>query len=192
MGTGPRWDLAVAACVASSVSKRLAPFCERIECAGSIRRGKADVGDVELVYVPRVRCLSDGLFGDEAHLINEANVEIARLVDEGWLRPRLNKRGGTAWGAKNKLAVDVISGIPVDLFETTPEAWFNYLVCRTGPAKVNIEIAARAKERGWQWNPYGPGFSRLADGQQAAMGSERAVFEFVGLPYLEPPERGSG
>ena len=36
------------------------------------------------------------------------------------------------------------SGIPVDFFATTEEAWFNYLVCRTGPAELNTRIASAA------------------------------------------------
>jgi DNA polymerase/3'-5' exonuclease PolX len=30
------------------------PRCERIEIAGSLRRGKPNVGDIEIFYVPRI------------------------------------------------------------------------------------------------------------------------------------------
>jgi len=190
MGEGKRWDWAEAAKVAQELVGRLMPFCQRIKIAGSLRRGKPDVGDVEIVFVPAVTLKPGGLFGDDVLQINEANVEISRLVDEGVLAPRLNKKGGTAWGAKNKLAVHVASGIPVDLFETTEAAWWNYLVCRTGPAESNMRIASKAKAMGWRWNPYGEGFTRLADGFVHAVGSEAEVFAFVGLPFLSPEERG--
>ena len=38
--------------IAEGVKAKLAPHCERIEIAGSIRRGKPVVGDIEIVCVP--------------------------------------------------------------------------------------------------------------------------------------------
>lgn len=48
--------------VAYFLGDMLAPYCWDIEVAGSIRRGKAEVGDVELVYVPLMVSEPDGLF----------------------------------------------------------------------------------------------------------------------------------
>ena len=110
------------------------------------------------------------------------------MLDDGTLAKRQSKIGGTAWGDKNKLAVHR-SGMPVDLFRTVPESWWNYLVCRTGPADSNTRIATEAQRRGYRWNPYGIGYTKLADGTVTAMDSEAAVFAFVGLPYAEPWER---
>ena len=82
----------------------------------------------------------------------------------------------------------VPSGIPVDLFATTEACWFNYLVCRTGGADNNLAICFAAQRAGWKWTPYGPGFTR-GSGEVHLVRSEREVFEFVGLPYLEPEQR---
>jgi DNA polymerase/3'-5' exonuclease PolX len=82
----------------------------------------------------------------------------------------------------------VASGIPADLFAATRENWWNYLVCRTGPADSNMRICMGAQARGWKWNPYGAGFSD-PEGNVRVMDSERAVFDFVGLPYREPEAR---
>lgn len=46
------------------------------------------------------------------------------------------------WGEKNKLAVHVRTGIPVDFFAATEANWWNYLVCRTGGEQNNIAIAS--------------------------------------------------
>ena len=35
--------------IAEKTKAQLAPYCERIEIAGSIRRKKPDVGDIEIV-----------------------------------------------------------------------------------------------------------------------------------------------
>jgi DNA polymerase/3'-5' exonuclease PolX len=48
--------------IADRVRDLLAPHCDRIEIAGSIRRQKADVGDIEIVAIPKT--VTDGdLFG---------------------------------------------------------------------------------------------------------------------------------
>ncbi len=39
--------------IAEKVKAQLAPHCERIEIAGSIRRKKPDVGDIEIVAIPK-------------------------------------------------------------------------------------------------------------------------------------------
>ncbi len=174
--------------VAVIIQEYLRPACERIVIAGSLRRMKDDVGDIELLYIPKIM-ERPGLDMFEPDVINVADEAINALLADGLLRKRLNKNGGTAWGSMNKLAVDAITGIPVDLFLTTETAWFNYLVCRTGPADSNTEIASRAKAAGWKWNPYGEGFTRLADGKVMPMRSERQVFEFVGMAFCEPSGR---
>jgi DNA polymerase/3'-5' exonuclease PolX len=39
--------------LADCLVKAIAPYCERIEIAGSVRRKKADVKDIEIVAIPR-------------------------------------------------------------------------------------------------------------------------------------------
>lgn len=80
------------------------------------------------------------------------------------------------------------SRIPVDLFATTREAWFNYLVCRTGPAESNTAIANAAIAKGWKWHPYDSGFTDQ-EGNWVYVRAERDVFDLVGLPYHAPPDR---
>jgi DNA polymerase (family 10) len=182
-----RWPLLEAQIVAEALVQVLRPVCERIEIAGSVRRGKQDVGDVELLYVPRYEVRQLDLISSGP--VNLAAECIERLLAAELLGKRPSINGSTAWGEKNKLAVYLPTGIPVDLFATTPEAWCNYLVCRTGPADSNTRIATTARQKGWQWCPYDVGFRNLRTGQMHAVQSEAEVFEFVGLPYREPWQR---
>ncbi len=181
--------------VAEELVEALRPCCTRVEIAGSIRRGRPQVGDVEIVYVPSFAP------GERVDMFAPPEpVNMAEAMIQGWvsshvIRQRLNVEEHPTWGLKNKLAVHESSGIPVDLFSTTEDAWFNYLVCRTGGAENNTVIAAMAKSKGWKWNPYAEGFSRVDwDGKETGeksprMDSEEAVFAFVSLRYLTPSER---
>lgn len=173
-----RWPLEQAMGVAAELIGLLAPSCERIAVAGSVRRGRPTVGDIELVYISAT-VASPSLFGD----MTESKMEdaICRLLSDGVLARRRDRMFAVTWGAVNKLAVHEASGIPVDLFATTPGCWHNYMVCRTGPADSNLAIARAAMRRGWKWTPYGHGFED-ARGEVIVVKSEREVFDLLGLP----------
>ncbi|ODU24145.1 MAG: hypothetical protein ABS95_02225 [Verrucomicrobia bacterium SCN 57-15] len=165
---------------------------ERVIVAGSLRRRKKEVGDIEILYIPKKHYQHDveasDLFQSRARVRNLTDHSIVEMIKSGLIRPRENVLGRTTWGDKNKLAVHVASGIPVDLFATTESAWFNYLVCRTGSAENNIRISAAAQAKGWSWHPYALGFTNER-GNLVRVESEEDVFRLVGLPYLQPWER---
>lgn len=172
--------------IAKSLASDLAPYCLRIQVAGSLRRMKAEVGDIELVYIPRFKSVAVDLFITGEYKLTDWM--LSGMIARGLLAKRRNIRGNETWGPKNKLAIHVPSGIPVDLFSTTEECWFNYLVCRTGSADNNRRIASAAQARGWKWHPYGAGFTDQ-HGDLVPVHTEQDVFTLLGLPYLEPCER---
>ena len=186
-----KYPRAAAIAVAKELCDVLSPVCERLIVAGSLRRLKPSVGDVEILFVPRFETRCYDLI--ESRPFNLTEQAIAGLLCGGILDKRKSSNGTVAWGQKNKLAVHVESGIPVDLFSAGNENWWNYLVCRTGPAESNMRICNAAIAKGWKWTPYGPGFTKagggLSPGETYAVSSERDVFDFVGLPYLEPSQR---
>jgi len=162
--------------IAQEIVCWLTPACQRMVIAGSIRRRKLEVGDIELLCIPR--------FIDGTDQLDEM---IRTLVDQGQLDFRRNKLGSRVYGPKNKLMVHVSSGIGVDIFSTDVQCWPVALVARTGGEKTNKRIAMAAIRKGWRWHAYGSGFS-TSDGELVCK-SERDVFEFVGLPYFAPWER---
>ena len=165
----------------------LSSTCDRIEIAGSIRRRKLEVGDVEILYVPKRGYGDPDLFG-VCDPRPATDVAIEQLLRAGVFAKRKNSNGSEIWGEMNKLAVHVESGIPVDFFATSSDCWHNYLVCRTGPAELNLRIAVAAKERGLKWHPYGNGFT-TPSGKILKCDSEEAVFATAGMKYLSPEER---
>jgi DNA polymerase/3'-5' exonuclease PolX len=185
----PKVPAEIALRAAAEICRALKPVTKQLCVAGSLRRRRPFVRDIEIVYVSQVerRPNPQDMFSTvEVSLVDEviAAMEAAHILEK-----RENVNGSTTYGPKNKLMRHISSGIAVDFFATTTEAWANYLVCRTGPAESNIRIAAAAKRAGYKWNPYGSGFTSNLDGEVVVMKSEREVFEFVGLDYRKPEER---
>lgn len=189
MSDKPRFPNATGMRVAAELCRALKPACERLVVAGSLRRRRPTIGDVEILYISRTETRPDpaDLFRNvQVILVDEV---IATLENAGVLERRTNTKGSEMFGEKNKLMRHRATGLPVDLFATSEASWWNYLVCRTGPAESNTRIATLAREKGYQWGPYSPGFTHLGNGRITRMKSEEAVFQFVGIPYLPPDQR---
>ena len=181
-----KFSRAEALAVARELCQALKPYTDRLIVAGSLRRRKELVGDVEILYIPKSEERTIDFFAKtNVNLVDEV---LSSLLQKEVIRHRLNVNGSEMWGQKNKLAVHVATGIPVDFFSATPGNWCNYLVCRTGSAENNTRIASEAQAKGWKWHPYGEGFTDNY-GDPVPITSEKAVFELLNLTYLEPWER---
>jgi DNA polymerase (family 10) len=172
-------ELEKAKAIAEELKTRFEVGCERIEIAGSIRRQKPEVGDIELLVIPR--------YGGLLECVDCLNEAIVDLMVQEILGYRLNKLGSRVYGPKNKLMVHLPSGIGVDIFSTSEECWPVALVVRTGGKITNQRIAMAAIKKGWHLQAYGAGFTTPQG--DIICKSERDVFELVGLPYKEPWER---
>ena len=170
-------ELERAKAIAEQLKRLLEPACERIVIAGSIRRRKPEVGDIELLCIPKYVAGVDQL-----------DREIGALFIQRILGFRLNKLGSKVYGPKNKLLRHLESGIGVDIFSTSEECWPVALVVRTGGKITNQRIATAALRKGYRFHAYGSGFS--TPNGEIVCHSEREVFETAGLPYQEPWERG--
>lgn len=178
--------------VARELTAALRPLCEpdRFIFAGSLRRLKPEVGDIEIVYIPRIepRPDPDDLLG---------NVVPTNLFDEqlnAWLKAtviirRIGPLGGSAWGPSNKLAVHAASGIGIDFFAANQRNFWTLLVCRTGSMESNTRVASAAIKLGQTWNMYRGFEDRVTGDLLFVPESEEALFAHVRLPYLEPKDR---
>lgn len=167
----------------------LGNHCRRVVIAGSLRRRKETVKDIEILFVPKMIQVADpaDMFGGKL-TISAAEIAIGALLKGGIIKKRPNVKGGTTWGPENKLAIHVASGIPVDFFATDEDRFWNALFVRTGPLELNKSVAQRALDRGWQWHAYGDGFTR-GTREHFKVKGEHDVFRHVELPYQEPWER---
>jgi len=147
--------------IASEVITRLAPYCQRIEVAGSVRRQKPYPRDIDIVLIP-----SD---------LWKLTHEIAGL--------------GPVSLKGDKLKRVSYNGVQVDLYFATPETWATLLLIRTGSKESNIRLATLAKRKGWHLAASGDGLFN-EKGERIAGNSEESIFQAIGLPYQEPEERG--
>jgi DNA polymerase/3'-5' exonuclease PolX len=186
-----RLPLAVARSVAIELAGLLAPACVRIRIAGSIRREKADIGDIDLVCEPKIEREAAGLFGDqfiERDLLHDL---CCRLADAGTLERRRDKNGRPTWGPNLKRAV--YSGLSVDLQAVTdPTTWGAWYLIRTGPAEFNKAIVTPVWQggkmpAGFEWHS---GFQLHRYGGRVETPTEGDIFEALGYVYQEPSERG--
>lgn len=190
--TKARWAADFVRPVLDELLGLLGPFCERLEVAGSMRRQRPDVGDLELVAVPRMEPTRD-LFGQavpgrDRDLLGEY---LALMVAQHVLaiRPRSDgARGANGPRAKYLL----YRGIPVDLFVCLPPAQWGYIFAvRTGPAAFSKLLVTQRSARGLcpDGLHFADGALRDAIGQVIPTPEEADLFAALGIRYVEPSKR---
>lgn len=121
----------------------LAPACHSIAVAGSLRRNRPDVGDIEIVAVPRISSEQDGMFAtaDRNHLAEAVD----RLIEERVLasHPTDPKRG-----ERYSKLLHRGSGLQVDLFSATADTFGLIFLIRTGPASYSQRFVTDLRRRG--------------------------------------------
>lgn len=183
-----RIKLETAQKIAAELMDILSPHCERIEVAGSVRRKKPDVKDIELVIIPKVEVEFSGLFNDEENLF----YPIDRFIQaDDRFDYRLNKNGHRMYGDKNKLLIYHPApgvNIPVDIFAASKENFMMVKFVRTGGAENNLQVARKANSLGMNLRIY-ESFFEDKRGYKYIMNSEEQIYKFLDLPYLQPEER---
>lgn len=158
----------------------LADDCERIEIAGSVRRGKDVVGDLELLAIPKLVTTRSGE-------VNLLDLKLEELLDQGVLDYRLDKNGRRSFGKLNKFMVHRNSGMPVDLFIAGAENWGMALLVRTGPKAFNIKVMAHFRKQGMRGHAYGGVSDR--NGEEIICPDEEAVFNLLAIGFIPPQYR---
>lgn len=138
MSEGAKTPYSQALAKAQSLVELLSPACERIEIAGSLRRQKDQIGDIELVAIAR-RTPTLDLFGT----VTSSACEVAELLERENI-PRV-KQSRPVDGSK--LKGFEWEGMGVDLFLCTPETWALCLLIRTG-SKDYSQWFVTAREKG--------------------------------------------
>ena len=173
--------------VATEILDVLKPVTERIEICGSLRRGKPEVSDIEILYIPKIGLSNDDLFNPSPKDMTAAEIE--RMVESGLLSKRSNTRGSFTWGNLNKLSIHNASGIPVDLFcEPRQDDWWRSVVIRTGSADFNIRLITTAAKHGVKVHAYNTGLTDNV-GNPIVCKSEEDFFKICHMPWKLPYQR---
>lgn len=195
MSTATRIPLAQASRLAEQLYTDLAPWCARLEVAGSIRRGAPTVGDLELVAIPKLAPQRD-LFGEvSGEPLDLLEDRLAWLLAHDELAPRLTEAGQQRLGPRYKALL--YQGMAVDLFITSAECWGVIYTIRTGPSSFSHRLVTSQRQR-MDDGRYGllPPHLRVregrivgTDGQPLDTPEEESVFAAIGLAFIAPEQR---
>jgi len=182
--------------LAEDIRQHLSQACKRIEVAGSIRRQKPEVGDIELVAVP-----IDGpgqLTSGQRTLFMEATAgpsptviqdHVRALIKEGYFKEGpLNKAGHKApFGPRYMKVGHAASGIQLDLFVVLPPAEFGivYLI-RTGSADYSHDFVTRIQAKGYRSQD---GHLENMEGKSFPTPEEKDVYDITGMAWIAPELR---
>jgi DNA polymerase/3'-5' exonuclease PolX len=107
-------DYLEARALAEKVCHQLVPYCEKIKIAGSIRRKKSQVSDIDIVCIPKTKPVKD-LFGMISH--HERDPGFINVVNQ-W-----EKLKGDA--ATGKYTQRLIEGHKLEIACATHDNWGN-------------------------------------------------------------------
>jgi DNA polymerase (family 10) len=156
-----RIDIAMHAAEAILSELRSLPEVLKATYAGSLRRGRSTIGDVDLLIA-----------SENATPIMDRFVkrpDVARILGHG----------------PTKSSVELQNGLQCDLRVIPPNVWGTALAYFTGSQAHNIRLRGLALEQGLSLNEWG--FNPVNGGTPIECDTEEAVYATLGLPWI-PPE----
>ncbi len=136
---------------------------QRIEIAGSLRRMRETIGDVDLLVA------------------SEEPTDVMEVFATAGMVDRVLARGDT------KSSVLTRTGIQIDLRVVPLESWGAAMIYFTGSKAHNIRIREMAVRKGLKLNEYG--LYRAKTGKLIVAETEEEVYAKLGLPWIPPTMR---
>lgn len=137
------------------------PGVKRLDAAGSVRRCKETIGDLDILVICRPDCQVMDRFARYE--------EVKEVLSQG----------------ETKSSVRLKCGLQVDVRVLPEDSYGAALHYFTGSKAHNVAIRERAKERGLKISEYG--IFRAKDEKRLGGKDEEEVFKAIGLPFI-PPE----
>ncbi|WP_066939475.1 DNA polymerase/3'-5' exonuclease PolX [Microtetraspora fusca] len=162
---GERVDLGVGMSLAEEIVAALSrvPGCERCVYAGSLRRMKDTIGDIDVLATSR---------------------EPAALMDAF---TRLPTTGEVIAHGDTKTSVRTVAGLQVDLRVVPADSWGAALQYFTGSKPHNIRTREIAVHKKLKLSEYG--LFDVTTGEKIASTDEADVYGMLGLPWIPPTLR---
>ncbi len=163
----------------AGVLAALTPYCQvdpagnpMIQVAGSIRRGRPNPNDVDIVLLPR-----------DIHAIKDRMLVRCDQAD--------------ADGAHIKRYIHRARGFQIDLYIASPEdkdlfgnvratTFGAMLLCRTGSKDFNIWYSRQADAAGFRWSST---WGLYKGNERVAGATEEEMFTALGLSWINPEDR---
>lgn len=186
--------------IALDICAQLKPYCDRINIAGSIRRQKSDVKDIEVICQPKiVPVVESDLFGTKKHLF---------LRSPDFKQAVLNLGEVIKGKPDGKYMQIKLESINLDLFLPDDYDYYRQYAIRTGNADYTRMIIAQGwLKKGWCGSD--KGLRKISDckGTKKPDGktewkciredadippvwtSEEDFFNWIGVKMLHPSKR---
>jgi DNA polymerase (family 10) len=164
-----RFLINVADEIATKMTEFLAglPGIDKVTPAGSLRRGRETVGDLDLLVTGKC-CDTD----------SERSAVIERIVSFPGILEVLAK-------GENKVSFKLRSGMQVDVRLLPPDSFGAAMQYFTGSKNHNVQLRQRALKQGYTLNEYG--LVRVEDNLRVAGKTEEEIYKTLGLKFI-PPE----
>lgn len=157
---------------ARKMVNHLQGVCQRVEIAGSLRRGKPMVSDIEIVCIPN---MVQDLFGNASYLWNDIRDALA-------IYPML--KGGDHYQQYD------LSCCKADVYVTTLEQWGVIFTLRTGSAAFSRKLVSPANYHGYMpEGMYIEGGRLWKAGVSLDTPEEEDLFNEMGLVWIPPEKR---
>ncbi len=153
-----------------------APGVREVLAAGSFRRRKETIGDLDVLVE------------------TDQPAEVIERLHASAAVEKVGGHGGR--GGQHRTTVQLLRGPQLDLMTMPVGLTGTYLVHFTGSAAHNVRLRERARDLGWSLSEHG--FVRLGDDGEPLTGdaaerrtfaTETEVYDFLGLPYIAPELR---
>lgn len=137
--------------------------------AGSLRRGKETIGDLDLIVTPAGKSSQKKVDAICEHILKFPPIE--QVLAHG----------------ENKVSFRLPNGMQVDVRVIAAESYGAALLYFTGSKEHNVALRGRANDMGYTLNEYA--LTTLKGGKFVAGKSEEEIYSKLKLPYIEPEMR---
>lgn len=143
------------------------PGVDKVTPAGSLRRGRETVGDLDLLITGKC-CANDA----QRRKVQDAILEFPGILE-------VLAKG------ENKVSFKLRTGMQVDVRLLPPESFGAALQYFTGSKNHNVSLRQRALRMGYTLSEYG--LLRVEDNKSVAAKTEEEIYRKLGLAFI-PPE----
>lgn len=196
--------------IAENLLRELQPYCDIIHIAGSIRRQKPEVKDIEIVCIPKkFKMAEKNLFGEDVNPRTIIHPEFEKIIKANGTIGKGKFTGRYMQLVMQRVIESVAYTINLDLFMPQQHDYYRQLAIRTGSAEyVRKFISGMWVKKGW----CGSGGElylqkecccKIVEGKNVwslkgdvttptmppVWKSEQEFFKWLGVQWLEPQQR---